>query len=177
MKSATFMEKGEHTALLRELVEALNAEPECEWQGKKVILSGITAEPDELLGILEENKIAVVGDDLAQESRQYRTLIPGGADPYAQLAQQWLERRGCSTVHEVRTSRGDILVAMAQEYKADGVLFCLMRFCDVEEYEYPFLSEYVENNAKIPSICIEIDQSTQNNEQSRTKLQSFAEMN
>ena len=177
MKSSTFMEKGEHTALLRELVEALNAEPECEWQGKKVILSGITAEPDELLGILEENKIAVVGDDLAQESRQYRTLIPGGADPYAQLAQQWLERRGCSTVHEVRTSRGDILVAMAQEYKADGVLFCLMRFCDVEEYEYPFLSEYVENNAKIPSICIEIDQSTQNNEQSRTKLQSFAEMN
>ena len=38
-------------------------------------------------------------------------------------ARQWLERRGCSTVHEVRTSRGDILVAMAREYKADGVLF------------------------------------------------------
>jgi benzoyl-CoA reductase/2-hydroxyglutaryl-CoA dehydratase subunit BcrC/BadD/HgdB len=31
-------------------------------------------------------------------------------------------------------------------------------------------------DAGIPSLSLEIDQSTMNNEQSRTKIQSFAEM-
>ena len=63
---------------------------------------------------------------------------------------------------------------MAQKTGADGIAVCLMRFCDVEEYEYPFISEAAEK-VGFPVLCLEIDQSTQNNEQSRTKVQSFSE--
>ena len=58
------------------LTEALAAEPVCDWKGKKVILTGITCEPDEVLGYFADNNVAVVGDDLAQESRQYRSDYP-----------------------------------------------------------------------------------------------------
>lgn len=175
MKSATFLEKGEHTAKVRAIIAALKQLPVHQWQGKKVILTGITAEPDAFLGIFAENNIAVVGDDLAQESRQYRTPIPEGKTPVDRLAGQWLNRIGCSTVHEEESSRGRMLVEMARRYGAHGVAVCLMRFCDVEEYDYPFISKAVEE-AGFHSLCLEIDQSTQNNEQSRTKIQSFAEM-
>ena len=121
-----------------------------------------------------ENGIAVAGDDLAQESRLYRTLIPEGTDAWDCLAGQWFMRHGCSVVHETSFTRGKMLVDMAKEAGADGVAVCLMRFCDVEEYDYPLITKEVEN-AGLFSLCLEIDQSTQNNEQSRTKLQTFAE--
>ena len=158
MKSALFMEKGEHADKVGALVEGLAHMPRCEWKGKKVILTGITAEPDELLSSFEKNDIAVVGDDLAQESRLYRTLIPAGSCPVERLADQWFERYACSLIHETESRRGEMLVEMARKYGADGVVICLMRFCDVEEYDYPFISKTVQN-AGFRTLCLEIDQS------------------
>jgi benzoyl-CoA reductase/2-hydroxyglutaryl-CoA dehydratase subunit BcrC/BadD/HgdB len=175
MKSALFIEKSEHSAIIREILRELNERPECEWRRKKVVLSGISAEPEELLITLHENGVAVVADDLAQESRQYRTLIPAQGDPMARIVEQWFDRAGCSTIHEHHGSRGDLLVRMAQKHEADGVVVCLMRFCDVEEYDYPYISSAAEE-AGLRVLCLEIDQSTRNNEQSRTKIQSFVEM-
>lgn len=175
MKSALFMPKQAHTAAVRAILEELAALPKHRWTGKKVVLSGITAEPDELLAMFTENNIAVVGDDLAQESRLYRTPIPAGESAMDRLAGQWLDRYGCSVVHEKRFSRGKMLVDMARAAGAQGVAICLMRFCDVEEYDAPLIEREV-RSAGLYSLTLEIDQSTQNNEQSRTKLQSFAEM-
>lgn len=175
MKSSHFMEKGAHTAIVSQIIDKLKQLPIHQWKGKKVILTGITGEPDDLLDLFAENKIAVVGDDLAQESRQFRTDIPKCGGPLESLAQQWLDRTACSTVHEVNSSRGELIVELAHKYGAQGIAICLMKFCDVEEYDYPMIVKAAED-AGIPSLSLEIDQSTMNNEQSRTKIQSFAEM-
>ena len=174
-KSALFMEKGEHTEKVKELLSALEGLPKYEHKGKKVILTGITAEPDEFLELFTECGIAVVGDDLAQESRLYRTAIPKRGTALEDLAGQWFERKGCSMVHEVESTRGSMLVEMAQAAGAQGIVVCLMRFCDVEEYDYPMIAQSAKE-AGLRCLCLEIDQSTQNNEQSHTKIQSFAEM-
>jgi benzoyl-CoA reductase/2-hydroxyglutaryl-CoA dehydratase subunit BcrC/BadD/HgdB len=175
MKSAAFMPKEEHTVIVQEIITELNKLPKHDWKGKKVVLTGITAEPDGFLKIFIDNSIAVVGDDLAQESRQYRTLIPDGGFPWERLSQQWLNRWGCSAVHETKFTRGQMLVNMAKDNGATCVVMCLMRFCDVEEYDSALIAKDLKT-AGLYSICLEIDQSTQNNEQSRTKLQSFAEI-
>lgn len=175
MKSAHFMEKAEHMAIVKDIIAELNTLPECDWKGKKVIVTGITAEPDEILDIFAENNIAIVGDDLAQESRQFRTLIPAGETPLMRLAKQWDERKACSTVHEINNTRGQMLTDMAKAEQADGIITCLMSFCDVEEYEYPMIVKAAEKES-IATLCLDIDQSTQNSGQSRTKLQTFVEM-
>ena len=175
MKSGTFPLKEEHTEAVEQVITELKKLPKHEWKGKRVILTGLMAEPDEFLQMFEENRIAVVGDDLAQESRQYRTPIPQGNDPWSRLAGQWLNRYSCSMVHETRFTRGQLVVDMARRTRAEGVAICLMRFCDVEEYDAPLIEKAVKK-AGLHSLCLEIDQSTQNNAQSRTKLQTFAEM-
>ncbi len=75
-KSGYFMRKEEHT----ELVSALNAQleeaPIVAWDGVKVVVSGIMAEPDSILDVFKELKVAIVVDDLAQESRQNREDVP-----------------------------------------------------------------------------------------------------
>jgi len=176
MKSATFLEISETIDMVKELINELRNQQICKWTGKKVILTGITAEPEEFLKIFEENKIAVVGDDLAQETRQYRTDYPSGNSAIERLAANWMELKGCSMAHETdHTIRGQMLVDMAKNKGADCIAICLMRFCDVEEYEYPYISKMAEE-AGLYSLCLEIDQSTQDNGQSRTKIQSYAEI-
>lgn len=175
MKSAHFMEKGEHMAIVKDIIAELNNLPEHQWKGRKVVLTGITAEPDDLLDMLAENNIAVVGDDLAQESRQFRTPVPSGNSPLERLAQQWNERKACATVHEIDNTRAQMLADMVKAEKGDGIVVCLMSFCDVEEYEYPMIAKKAEEEG-IGCICLDIDQSTENSGQSRTKVQAFVEM-
>lgn len=176
MKSAFFYEKGEHNEIMRDVVAGLKALPACSYTGKKVLLSGITAEPPELLEILEANHMAVVGDDLAQESRQYRTDVPAkGGSPIRRLALQWNAREGCCLAHEDDKKRGEMLVEMAKATGATGVVYCQMKFCDPEEYDYPICARALRAEG-ISVLLLEIDQQSTSYEQARTRLQTFAEM-
>lgn len=174
MKSAFFYEKSEHTAIVEEITAALEKLPVYTFNGKKVVLTGITCEPDALLEILEENKIAVVADDLAQESRQYRTDTPAGGGGLKRLATQWMNRTGCSLIHEFGKPRGKLLISLCQQNNADGVLNCLMKFCDPEEYDQPYFVADLKK-ANLPCLTIEIDTQNTSYEQMRTRIQAFAE--
>ena len=173
MKSAFFFEKSEHTAIVKEINESLSALPEYEFTGKKVILTGITGEPEEFLEILEKNHIAVVGDDLAQESRQIRTDTPlSGGGGLKRLALQWKDRTCCSLIHEIGKPRGALLTNLCH---ADGVINCLMKFCDPEEYDQPWFEADLKK-AGYPCLTVEVDPLNTSFEQLRTRVQTFAEM-
>ena len=176
MKSALFFEKSEHTAIVKEINESLKALPDYNFVGRKVILTGITGEPDAFLEILTKNKLAVVGDDLAQESRQFRTDIPiNGGGGLKRLALQWKNRTCCSLIHELGKPRGSLLRELCQQTQADGVINCLMKFCDPEEYDQPWLEADL-NKAGYPCLTVEIDPLNTSFEQLHTRIQTFAEM-
>lgn len=175
MKSAFFYEKEEHTALMRQLIDALDKRPGFAFSGKKVVLTGIMAEPVELLDMLEENNIAVVADDLAQESRQYRTDIPSGGSALHRLAQQWMERKACSLVHAEHFERGELLADLCKWHGAGGVIACMMKFCDPEEYDLPTYKHFLEQQG-ISVLSIEVDPLNDSNEQARTRIQTFGEL-
>ena len=176
MKSASFYEKQEHTAIVREIVDALKQRPVYSYPGKKIILSGIACEPDELLDILAENQFAIVEDDLAQEMRQYRTDIPlKGGGGLKRLALQWGNRCSCSLIHTLGKPRGGMMVDLCRETGAEGVILCMMKFCDPEEYDEPYLEADL-RQAGIPSLSIEVDQQNGSFEQLRTRLQTFRDM-
>ncbi len=175
IKSGYFMEKSQHTALVKKIIDELLKQPAEEWSGKKVILTGIMAEPNGLLELFSENHMAVVGDDLAHESRQFRTDVPAGDDPLIRLAQQWSLVEGCSLAYDSEKKRGDMLINMVKETGADAIVLCMMKFCDPEEFDYPVLAVQFEE-AGIPMLYLEVDQQMQSVEQVRTRIQGFAEM-
>ncbi len=176
MKSAFFFEKSEHTALVQDIIDGLKELPIHKFTGKKVVLSGITCEPLELQKIFLESDIAVVGDDLGQGMRQYRTdtpLIGGGA--LKRLALQWMNRYGCSLIHEDGKPRGQMLANLCKDNGADGAIVCMMKFCDPEEYDQPYLENGVRDSG-IPCVSIEIDHLNTSYEQVRTRIQTFCEI-
>ena len=174
-KSRFFMDKAKHTEIMKELIAELKAMEVKPFNGKKVILTGITAEPDELLEILKEFDFVVVADDLAQENRQFRVDVPEGDEPLMRLAKQWQNMYGCSLATDRDKDRVEMLVNMTKETGADAVIYCLMKFCDPEEFDYPLIYSRLENEG-IRNILIEIDQQSSSFEQIRTRLQSFSEM-
>lgn len=176
MKSAFFFEKSEHTAIVKEITGQLKQRENYVFTGKKVVLTGITAEPDELLAILEDHNIAVIGDDLAQEMRQYRTDIPvKGGGGLKRLALQWNARAGCSLIHQPGKPRGPLLTELCKKAGADGVINCLMKFCDPEEYDQPYLEKDLKD-AGYPVLTVEIDPLNTSYEQVRTRIQTFCEV-
>jgi bcr-type benzoyl-CoA reductase subunit C len=174
VKAGYFMLKEEHTKLVAELNALLAAAPAPQWKGKRVILAGIMAEPDTVLELLDEHRLAVVGDELAQETRQFRTPFPAGSDPLERMARQWQNIEACSVVLDAEKKRAKHIADLAAKNKADGVIYCQMKFCDPEEFDFPSIAEACKNK-NVALLNLEIDQLSESTGQARTRIQAFSE--
>jgi len=176
IKAAFFMDKKEYTVALREVIEMLKARDKERDLEKAVVITGLLAEPDEFLDLFTENGIFFAADDLVQESKQFRQDVPGqGATPLARLAQRVALSDGCSLLYDYGKSRGSRIIDMVRKTKADGVVVCMMKFCDPEEFDYPIYKKEIEREG-IPMLYLEIEQQMDSVEQLRTRIQTFAEM-
>ena len=175
IKARWFMEKSRHTALVKELIAALKAEPAPEFKGKKIIVTGIQVEPYDVLDIFQENGFAIVADDLAQETRNFRQDVPDDDDALMALARAWNEFDGCSLATDANKPKGQMIIDAVKKYGADAVVVCMMKFCDPEEFDYPILLQEFEA-AGVKNLYIEIDQESTAFEQVKTRIQTFAEI-
>ncbi len=175
IKSGYFMDKAEHTEMINILMNELKRQPVEEWTGKRVILTGIMAEPDEFLDLFTECNLSVAADDLAQESRQFRVDVPAGSDPLERLARRWSLMSGCPLLIDPDKTRRFMLPDLVQASGADGVIACMMKFCEMEEFDYPFYRRTLDE-AGVPLLHLEVDVQGQSFEQARNRIQSFAEM-
>ena len=175
IKERWFMEKSRHRALVKELIAALKAEPAPEFKGKKIIVTGIQVEPYDVLDIFQENGFAIVADDLAQETRNFRQDVPDDDDALMALARAWNEFDGCSLATDANKPKGQMIIDAVKKYGADAVVVCMMKFCDPEEFDYPILLQEFEA-AGVKNLYIEVDQESTAFEQVKTRIQTFAEI-
>lgn len=175
IKAAYFLDKKPYTAMIKELMAELKKLPEEKLDGIKVVITGILAETDALLDAFVENKMVFVADDLAQESRQFRTLARNTGSALEKLAYRIADHDGCSLLYDEEKKHGQLLIDLARKNQADGVVVCMMKFCNPEEFDYPIYKKELED-AGIPMLYLEIEQKMDSAEQIRTRIQSFAEM-
>lgn len=173
-KSAFFMLKEDHTALVRQLVESLGRDP----AGKKkikIMTTGILADAPALVEILDENGMQIVADDVAAESRQYRTDAPAEGSPLNRLVQKYCAMDHCSVLYDVEKKRVPMIVNQAKATGVQGVLIVLTKFCDPEEFDYPLIRKACEA-AQLPCAVIEVDRQMVNYEQARTAIETFCDV-
>ena len=92
LKAAWFMDKAEYTEKLNALNAELKALPAAKWNGVKVVTSGIICDNPVLLKVFKDNNVAIAADDVAHESRAFRTDASEEGDPMMALAQHRLRR-------------------------------------------------------------------------------------
>ena len=175
IKASYFMDKAEHAAMVRELLDELEKLPPEEFKGVRVVPSGILLDTESLLDAFVENEIMFAADDLAHESRQFRTSVRTEGPTLERLALRMADHDGCSLLYDQAKAHGRVLIDLAGKTKADGVVVCMMKFCDPEEFDYPILKKEIDE-AGMPMLYLEIEQKMDSVEPLRTRIQSFAEM-
>ena len=173
--AARSMAVEEHTALVEELNAQLAALPVYDFTGVKVVVTGVLVDSQPLLDKFVENNIAVVGDLNIAESARYATDVPGMVDPYDSLVAMWRDVKGVSVALDPKKQRGDLLVDLAHERGADGVIACIVKFCEPEEFDVPVLQVQMQR-ASLPLLVLEMETQEEASEQAATRIQAFAEM-
>lgn len=175
IKASYFMDKKEYTDLMTKIVAGLKSNPKEEFTGTRIVATGLIGEPVELLDVFVENNIAIVVDDFAQESRQFRVPARLEGNAIEKMAYRIVDQRGCTFLYEEEKTKGKMLINMVKESNAQAVVVIMMKFCDPEEFDYPIIKEEIEK-ANIPMLYIETDMQLDSYEQIRTRVQSFTEM-
>ena len=179
LKASYFMLKDEYTEKLVALNEELKALPAANWKGTKVVTSGIICDNPALLSIFEENNIAIAADDVAHESRAFRTDAPEDeADGIKALAMQFRDQDYEVLLYDPQSNqnrRGEFVANLVKESGAQGLVLFMQQFCDPEEMEYPYLKKALDA-AGVPHIKLGIDQQMRDFGQARTAIQAFADV-
>ena len=110
-----FMRKADHLPLVQQLNAALAALPASLEGYHPVVLSGIYEDIPAISEILQENKYAVVADDLAKESRAFALQVPEEGDPIEALADGWCALRNDSVLYDPHKDHSRSVAALAKE--------------------------------------------------------------
>ena len=175
IQAGYYMDKAEHLAMVRELNEALAQLPESASGFKRVVLSGIFEDIPAIVEMLDEMGYAVVADDLAKESRAFAMAVPEDEPPMEALAEAWCALDGDSLLYDPEKLHPKKVADLARASQAQGVILLLAKFCDPEEFDAPFVKAACQE-AGIPFLQIEVDQSTETYEQARTQLEAFGDL-
>ena len=168
----------DHTEKLEQLNAELAALPASDWKGCKVVTSGIICDNPNLLQIFDDNKIAIVADDVAQESRPIRVDAAETGDPMMALAQQFADQDYDVLLYDEKSSEnrlGEFVAKMVKDSGAQGLVLFMQQFCDPEEMEYPYLKKALDD-AGIPHIKLGVDQQMRDFGQASTAIQAFADV-
>jgi len=174
-KASLFLEKGDFNRQLEQLLPRLETRTVRPKPKARLVVTGIMAEPPEILDTIDELGGAIVADDLALGARILRAPADETLPPLSALVDRHLRLGPCSTLYDCRKERGAHLLSLAARHNADGVLFLSMKFCEAEEFDYPVLKAELEA-AGLPLLFLEVEQQMSALGQARTRLQAFLEI-
>jgi benzoyl-CoA reductase subunit C len=135
----------DHTVLIREYLEATDAEPRAKRDNARVVLTGAFCEqpPLSLIKSIEMSGCYVVDDDFMLVTRWLLDEVPADANPLDELSKAFLHR-SASTAAKYDTKREEKGVYLLKQVKtrgAEGVIFAAPSFCDPALLERPMLQD------------------------------------
>ena len=177
------MPVAEHMELVRRLTGEVKDRPISKSaEGPRIFLWGNEIDDVAFVSLVEESGAHVVMDDLCTGTRSFWDDIPETADPLDGIAVGYLAKH-CPRSNTPQTgardadleSRYGYIGNFIREWKANGAIFYIVRYCDTCELEGPDLREYL-NALGVPVLMIEDDYSISTIGQLRTRIQAFLEM-
>lgn len=180
VKSSMVMDKAEHTALLEQLLAAIEANPPAAPRGVRLHLSGhfCQAPKPEILDMIEDCGAVVVGDDLFHGFRYISTDVSEMGDPLDGLAEWYLARNTgvpCPTRVQNDVDWDAFLIDAMRKESADGMIVLMAKFCEPHMYYYPEVKEAFERHG-MPHLLIETEHESMVLEGLKTRVETFLEV-
>jgi benzoyl-CoA reductase subunit C len=153
-------------------------------KGLRILIDGACVDNLELMKIVEESGASVVADTICNGTRDYWPRTDVGGDPVNALAHRYLDKINCPKTYRENKAgsfQGDIearfgdIGFFAREFKVDGAILYVYKFCDPFGFEVPARKAYYES-IKLPLLHLEDLYSAGTIGQLKTRIQAFLEM-
>lgn len=186
-KALTSLPVTEGNDLLAETIsEVKNRTAGPEEKSARLLIWSSTLDDAEVMQVLEA-KANVVLNESCGGLRAYRGEVKLTADPLAGLADYYLNEITCARTFRQASlgetkkdyardlqSRFGYLRGAIKEWRINGVIMLLVRYCDPFAFEMPSLKDYL-NSIGIPNTYIEYDYTTGALAPLRTRVEAFVE--
>ena len=155
IKAAMIMDRNLFLKMLEEIVAQMEKASSAKIISgdKRLVLAGSVCSHPDIYDIIEKAGGVVVWDDLCTGSRYFEGVMDEKSSPLAAIAKRYLDRAICPAKHAGLTDRGENIVRMVRESKADGVVFLLLKFCDPHAFDYPYIKEMLDKE-NIPCMLL-----------------------
>jgi len=153
-------------------------------KGPRIFIDGACLDNIELIQLVEELGGNVVADTICNGARDHFPRTDMGGDPVDALSRRYLGKINCpKTYRENKTGtfEGDIasrfgdIGAYAKEFKVEGAILYVYKYCDPFGFEVPARKAYYQS-IHVPLLCLEDVYSAGTVGQLRTRIQAFLEM-
>lgn len=176
---------GEAKALFDQvLVEIKRREKSPIKKGPRILIDGACLDNIELIQLVEKLGGNVVADTICNGARDYFPRTDEGGNPIDALGRRYLDKINCpKTYRENKTGtfEGDIasrfgdIGAYAKEFKVNGAILYVYKYCDPFGFEVPARKAYYKS-INVPLLHLEDVYSAGTMGQLRTRIQAFLEM-
>jgi bzd-type benzoyl-CoA reductase N subunit len=149
----------------------------------RIMVIGAQVDDTALMEIIEENDASVVIDDLCIGTKIYWPDVAVNDDPLGSLATRYLEDLMCPRTYRDKTGTNEEYVEerfghigrFIREYKVNGVVLYIYKYCDPYGFEVPDIKRYIEA-LNIPVLYLEDEYSLSSIGRLKTRVQAFLEI-
>lgn len=166
----------EHSALLRRALPSILARDAKPQDKIRVVFEGGFCEqpPLEMLAVIQD-ACYVVDDDLMIGLRWLLEDVPTDGDPFAALAESYIERSSYSPVQrDPEKPKEKMLIRRIREADAEAAIVAAAKMCEPGLEEQVAYSRALDE-AEIPHLVMEFEEKTTVFEQVRMEVETFAE--
>jgi benzoyl-CoA reductase subunit C len=149
----------------------------------RLMVFGAQMDNTAFIELVEDSGAWVVADDLCPGARESLADVTPTADPIDGIAERYLRKIKCGRTYremegsyeEYMEERFGHLAAMIKDFKVDGVILYIYKYCDPFGFEVPQIKSYIESKG-IPVLYVEDEYSMSTIGRLRTRVQAFLEL-
>jgi len=139
----------------------------------RILICGSYFDHIEIIDMLEQLGAVVVCEDISNGIKYFEGRVDIDKDPVTALADYYLDKATCARMIDSE-KRFSHLLNLITEYRVDSVIYFSLKFCDNNLIDFPYQKKRLDENG-IPVLFLEIERTTTNISQIKTRMQAFIE--
>jgi len=161
---------------LRNLLEEIEASGNAYEYRARLMLVGSVLTNAEFIKSIEDQGGIVVTDELCTSTRYWtdQVVLDDSRSPRESVARRYLNNFPCARMYP-SDERFDRIMAFARDYKVDGVISQIVRYCVPYSHDLPLLTKKLKG-MNIPVLALDVEYGTSGSGQIATRVQAFLEM-
>lgn len=174
----------ESSALIKAVTDEVKAKgAAADGKGKRIMIIGDQIDDVAIIDAVESTGACMVMDDLSIGAKMYWQDVDATPDPLQGIAERYLRKLkipttfvgSADTYAGILDERFGHMKKYVNEFKVDGVILFIYKYCDPYGFEVPAIKSYIES-AGTPVLYLEDEYSTSSLARVKTRIEAFLEM-